>query len=129
VAKSFKYVTEFVKLLHSSSVKQLQQNMYIIFAFYFFIYVLFFKVHSLQCYRCVSQTSMEDCSSKDTKVTCPVSNAVCAKAEVKSESGGVSAQTFVKGTYRDNFHFSVSLRCKTATLFQCIPIREEGSLC
>lgn len=58
-----------------------------------------FIVQGLQCYKCVSRKSKEDCASHAVKTTCPsdLANAVCAEGDIKIESGGISSHVFVKG--------------------------------
>lgn len=58
-----------------------------------------FIVMGLQCYRCVSNKSKEDCASHAVKTTCPsdLANAVCAEGDIMIESGAISSHTFVKG--------------------------------
>ncbi|XP_068711594.1 uncharacterized protein [Montipora foliosa] len=57
------------------------------------------QVRSLQCYVCISTTSMEDCSSSKYAVTCPsyFERPVCSTLEVKYELEGSPVQVFAKG--------------------------------
>ena len=58
-----------------------------------------FIVMGLQCYRCVSNKSKEDCASHAVKTTCPsdLANAVCAEGDILIESGAISSHIFLKG--------------------------------
>ncbi|CAH3142207.1 unnamed protein product [Porites lobata] len=55
-------------------------------------------VMGLQCYRCVSNKSKEDCASHAVKTTCPsdLANAVCAEGDILIESGAISSHIFLK---------------------------------
>ncbi|XP_068681476.1 uncharacterized protein [Montipora foliosa] len=59
-------------------------------------------VHGLKCFTCYSTTSMDDCSSKQIKSTCPaeLSDGYCGKLEVKDESG--VTQSFSKGCFPED---------------------------
>ncbi|KAJ7393760.1 hypothetical protein OS493_003419 [Desmophyllum pertusum] len=67
--------------------------------------VLFFgalRVHSLECYQCAASSSLDDCSSQETQVTCPPGLPKCGIVEVTYEAGGVSGAAFVKGCLTDD---------------------------
>jgi len=64
---------------------------------YFFSYP--WQVQSLKCFECQSSTSLEECTSQETQVTCPSYLNNCAYIAAKFESGGVSSQAYTKGTF------------------------------
>lgn len=64
-----------------------------------YIYFLF-TVQSLQCYFCQSAVSIEDCSSRQLKITCPshLEEPLCAEVKIKAiTNGGKETYVYTRG--------------------------------
>ena len=64
-----------------------------------YIYFLF-TVQSLQCYFCQSAVSIEECSSRQFKITCPsdLEEPLCAEVKIKAiTNGGKETYVYTRG--------------------------------
>ncbi|KAL9963625.1 hypothetical protein ACROYT_G027150 [Oculina patagonica] len=67
------------------------------FHFLLFIVVLFIpRGDSLSCYKCTSEDSEDDCSSKMTKITCPSNSTECLTGTLTCTAGDVKKTIYYK---------------------------------
>lgn len=65
------------------------------------VYIFLFTVQSLQCYFCQSAVSIEDCSSRQFKITChsDLEEPVCAEVKIKAiTNGGKETYVYTRGS-------------------------------
>ena len=56
-----------------------------------------FSVNSLNCYRCQSQVSSDDCKSKQSETSCPSDTPDCVKGVLTCTAGSVTKTIYFKG--------------------------------
>ena len=64
------------------------------------VYIFLFTVQSLQCYFCQSAVSIEECSSRQLKITChsDLKEPVCAEVKIKAiTNGGKETYVYTRG--------------------------------